>query len=87
MSKQKSIPQRDAIPQEYTWNTADLYPTDEAWKEEFQTLKSLTQKLEGYAGRLGESAQTLYDFVTLEPERCSASSWTMPSGKATRTPG
>ena len=24
MSKQKSIPQRDAIPQEYTWNTADL---------------------------------------------------------------
>ena len=47
MSKQKSIPQRDAIPQEYTWNTADLYPTDEAWKEEFQTLKSLTQKLEG----------------------------------------
>ena len=68
MSKQKSIPQRDAIPQEYTWNTADLYPTDEAWKEEFQTLKSLTQKLEGYAGRLGESAQTLYDFVTLEQQ-------------------
>ena len=62
MSKQKSIPQRDTIPQEYTWNTADLYPTDEAWKEEFQTLKSLTQKLEGYAGRLGESAQTLYDY-------------------------
>ena len=68
MSKQKSIPQRDAIPQEYTWNTADLYPTDEAWKEEFQTLTSLTQKLEGYAGRLGESAQTLYDFVTLEQQ-------------------
>ncbi len=40
MSKQKSIPQRDAIPQEYTWNTADLYPNDQAWQEDFSRLAS-----------------------------------------------
>lgn len=34
MSQQKTIPERSAIPQPYTWNTADLYPSDQAWQED-----------------------------------------------------
>ena len=75
MSKQKSIPQRDAIPQEYTWNTADLYPTDEAWKEEFQTLKTLTAQLEATPAawaRAPRPSTTLSPWSS-RPGRCSAS--------------
>ena len=32
MADHKSIPQRSQIPVEHTWNTADIYPSDEAWE-------------------------------------------------------
>ena len=68
MSEAKTIPQRSQIPQEFTWDTTDLYPSDQAWQEDFQALQTMTATLAGYDGRLGESARTLLDFVTLEQE-------------------
>lgn len=46
------------------WNTADLFATDEAWQAEFDASQSLTTQAAAYQGRLGESAQTLYDYLT-----------------------
>ena len=57
MSQQKTIPERSAIPQPYTWNTADLYPSDQAWQEDFVRLQDLTARLAEYEGRLGGSAR------------------------------
>ena len=68
MSQAKAIPERSQIAPEYTWNTADLYPTDQAWQEDFSRLQAMVPKLAAYAGRLGESADTLYAYVTLEQE-------------------
>ena len=68
MSQSKAIPERAQIAPEFTWNTADLYPTDQAWQEDFSRLQAMVPKLSAYAGRLGESADTLYDYVTLEQE-------------------
>ena len=68
MSQQKTIPERSAIPQPDTWNTADLYPTDQAWQEDFVRLQGLTTRLAEYEGRLGGSAAVLYGFLTLEQE-------------------
>ena len=68
MSQQKTIPERSAIPQPYTWNTADLYPSDQAWQDDFVRLQDLTARLAEYEGRLGGSAAVLYDFLTLEQE-------------------
>ena len=51
---------------EETWNLADIYSSDEAWREDFDATRALARKLPGYAGRLGESAKTLYEFVELE---------------------
>ena len=68
MSQQKTIPERSAIPQPYTWNTADLYPTDQAWQEDLTRLQGLTHQLAEYEGRLCGSAAVLYDFLTLEQE-------------------
>ena len=64
MAESKKIPQRGEIPVEYTWNTADLYPTDQAWEEEFDQAQAQVRALSGYAGRLGESARTLYAYLT-----------------------
>lgn len=68
MSQQKIIPERSAIPQPDTWNTADLYPSDQAWQEDFVRLQGLTTRLAEYEGRLGGSAAVLYGFLTLEQE-------------------
>ena len=68
MPVETKIPERDQIPVGYTWNTADLYPTDEAWQADADTLRGQIGQLAGYAGRLGESAGTLYDYVTLEQD-------------------
>ena len=65
MAEAKKIPQRSEIPVEYTWNTADIFPTDEAWEKEFDETQALIKTLPGYAGRLGESADTLYEYLTV----------------------
>ena len=68
MSQAKAIPERSQIAPEFTWNTADLYPTDQAWQEDFSRLQAMVPQLAAYAGRLGENADTLYAYVTLEQE-------------------
>ena len=66
MTAERKIPERSQIPVEETWNLADIYSSDEAWREDFDATRALARKLPGYAGRLGESAKTLYEFVELE---------------------
>ena len=68
MSQAKAIPERIQIAPEYTWNTADLYPTDQAWQDDFSRLQAMVPQLAAYTGRLGESSDTLYAYVTLEQE-------------------
>ena len=68
MAEMKPIPERGEIPQEYTWNPADMFPTDEAWQAEYDAVKTLGERISGYAGHLGESAKKLYEFVELEQE-------------------
>ena len=45
MSQSKAIPERAQIAPEFTWNTADLYPTDQAWQEDFSCLQAMVPKL------------------------------------------
>ena len=68
MSDAKKIPQRSEIPVEYTWNTADIFPSDQAWEEEFAQVQALVRTLPSYQGRLGESADTLYEYLTRSVE-------------------
>ena len=68
MEEIKRIPQRSEIAVEDTWNTADLYVSDEAWEEEAQLLVDLAKNIEGYKGRLSESATTLLEFMKKSDE-------------------
>lgn len=66
MSDIKKIPERCDVPEQETWDLTDLYPTDEAWQADFEAAQALAKRLPTYAGRLGESAQTLFEFIELE---------------------
>lgn len=68
MSEAKKIPERSEIPEHETWNLTDLYPSDEAWQADFEAAQTLTKQLPGYAGRLGESAKTLLEYMELQQE-------------------
>ena len=63
MSEMKKIPARSEIAKEDTWAIEDLYPTDEAWEQELATLEADKETLASFAGRLGESGATLYEYL------------------------
>ncbi len=68
MSEIKKIPIRSEIAVEDTWATEDLYPSDEAWEAELACIEKAKEVFASYAGRLCESAQTLYDYLHYEEE-------------------
>ena len=63
MDFNNQVCERNQIPEEYTWDLTDLYPSDEAWQAEANTLDSDRETLQSYAGKLAESGQTLFDYL------------------------
>lgn len=59
------IRQRNEIPVEDTWAVEDLFVSDAAWEEELQSVAAVQPELTAYAGKLGESAQNLLDYLSL----------------------
>lgn len=51
-----------------TWNLESIYATNEAWEEEFESVKAMLPLLVEYKGRLGQSAETLYEGLQLRDE-------------------
>lgn len=68
MAKDTKILKRSELDPATCWNTADLYPTDEAWEAEFGACQGLADEAAAYRGRLGESARTLYDYLSWSEE-------------------
>ncbi|KYD18878.1 oligoendopeptidase F [Geobacillus stearothermophilus] len=64
----KSLPLRSEIPVEETWRLEDIFPTDDAWEEEFKQVKALIPKLGEYKGRLGESPEVLYEALQYQDD-------------------
>ena len=63
MEDTNKLRSRDEIPAEDKWAIEDLYATDELWEEDLAALAALQPKLEAFAGHLGDSGETLYDFL------------------------
>jgi len=51
-----------------TWNLESIYASNEAWEEEFESVKAMLPLLVEYKGRLGQSAETLYEGLQLRDE-------------------
>ena len=64
MEQTNKIRKRSEIPVEDTWATEDLFVSDEAWEQELATVGADKEKLQSFAGRLAESADVLYEYLT-----------------------
>ena len=63
-----SIPERKDVNFADTWALTDLYGSDAEWHEDFQWNQDYLKFVKGYQGRLGESAQLLYNWLQLGDE-------------------
>lgn len=64
----KTLPKRNEVPIEETWNLEAIFASEEEWEKEFQEIKNLLPNMAKYAGKLTESAETLYEALTLQDE-------------------
>ena len=64
----KKIPQRSEVPEEFTWNLQDMFPSDEAWFAEFEALKALPGEIAAFQSHLGDDAETLLLFFRKQDE-------------------
>ncbi|MED5243006.1 MULTISPECIES: oligoendopeptidase F [Priestia] len=67
-SKVKKLPSRSEIKVEDRWKLEDIFASDDAWEKEFEEVKALIPQMEKFKGKLGESAQTLYDALQEQDE-------------------
>ena len=65
MSNSETIRARDQIPREDTWALEDLYPSDESWEQALSALTARQAEAAAFAGKLGESGETLCAFLHL----------------------
>lgn len=59
-----SVPERNEIDTEYTWDLSNLYATDEDWEAAYENVEEGISALEAYEGRATEDGETL--LATLE---------------------
>ena len=63
MEEIKKIPSREEIPLKDRWATEDMYPTDQAWEQELETLQEDQKVLAAFAGSLGDSGKKLFAYL------------------------
>ena len=52
--------ERSEIPDKYTWNLSDLYPSEQAWVKARADLEERILRLGEHRGHLGDSAEALW---------------------------
>lgn len=62
------LPARTEIAVEDTWRLEDIFASDEVWEKEFQEVKSLIPAAKEFQGKLGESADILYDALQYQDQ-------------------
>lgn len=65
---EKKLKKRSEIAQEYKWKIEDLFADDMQWHKEVEEIQALKETLKSYQGRLGESAETLYGYLSLSDQ-------------------
>lgn len=62
----KKLPPRNEVATEDTWRLEDIFANDDVWEKEFNEVKSLLPGVQGFQGKLGESADQLYNALQLQ---------------------
>ena len=68
MAETKRIPERSEIAEQDKWAIHDIYATDELWEADLQKAKEMIPAFSAFAGKLGQSAQSLLDYMKLTEE-------------------
>ncbi len=55
----ESLKTREQVATEDKWNVGAIYPSDDAWEEDFKAVQAWPERIESHQGRLGESPQVL----------------------------
>jgi len=58
----QTVPARNEIPREHTWDVESIFPNDEAWSAEFDALIKEAPTILRFRGHLADGAATLADF-------------------------
>ncbi len=64
----KKLPSRSEIVVEDTWRLEDIFLSDEAWDLEFKDVAALLPGVGNFKGKLGESADKLYEALQYQDE-------------------
>ena len=64
----KKIPKRSEVLKENTWATEDIFENDAAWEKAFEEAQAYLPKIASFAGKLGSSAEGLYEYLTFDEE-------------------
>lgn len=57
--EQARLKSRSEIPEQYKWHLEDIFPSIQAWEEEFAKVEQQIARAGEFQGHLGESAETL----------------------------
>ncbi|MEE9552990.1 MAG: oligoendopeptidase F [candidate division Zixibacteria bacterium] len=68
LAEVKKVPQRSDVDDNYKWKLEHIYADTVAWLADYEVLQSRMNELETYKGRLGESADILYECLQLQDE-------------------
>jgi oligoendopeptidase F len=63
-----SLPPREKIPVEDTWNIASIFPDQKAWKRAYTQVEKEIPTLSQYKGHLTDSPQTLLEWLQVSNE-------------------
>lgn len=62
------VPHRAEVPQAERWDLESVFPTDQVWDSAFRAAERRIAELDGFRGRIGESATTLLAALRLRDE-------------------
>jgi oligoendopeptidase F len=68
MSETKKLPKRQEVPENSKWRLEDIYPTEEAWEQDFKRLKDMVPRIDAVKGTLGRSADALKNGLDIYAE-------------------
>lgn len=57
--EQAKLKSRSEVPEHYKWRLEDIFPSDQAWEEEFVKVEQLLGRAGEFQGHLGDNAETL----------------------------
>ena len=57
-----TVPARSDVPIESTWNHESVFPSFDAWREEYQAALAALPEIEGYKGTLSQSPERLAEW-------------------------